>query len=124
MQVDRHVDALAGDYVGVDNAAGVRAMLEYVVSLSCKDVVFVSETGASSTGRSRLAAFELGVGKVDGLTPRPRSLGASPSASGATRYVSCSPAARSRTRSSWAWTSVPSVPYVNCTTSTSLSPRQ
>lgn len=75
VQVDRHVDAPAGDYVGVDNAAGVRAMLEHVASLSCKDVVFVSETGASSTGRSRLEAFELGVGKVDGLVPRPPILG-------------------------------------------------
>ncbi len=76
VQIDRQVDGLAGDYVGVDNAAGIRAVLEHVAEQGCHDVVFVSDSAASSTGRNRLEAFEQGIRRVDGLKARTPLLGA------------------------------------------------
>jgi LacI family transcriptional regulator len=75
VQVDRQVDGIAGDYVGADNASGIRAVLEHVAEQGCRDVVFVSDSAASSTGRNRLDAFEQGVRRVPGVTARPPLLG-------------------------------------------------
>ena len=75
IQVDRYVDGLAGDYVGLDNAAGVRAALDHLVEQGCRDVVFVSDAGSTSTGRSRLQAFQVGVRQVMGLKGSPPFLG-------------------------------------------------
>lgn len=75
VQVDRQVDGLAGDYVGVDNTSGIRAILEHVADQGCRDVVFVSDAASSSTGRNRLEAFEAGIRQVDELHARPSLLG-------------------------------------------------
>lgn len=75
VQVDRQVDALAGDYVGVDNAYGIRAVLGHISDQGCREVVFVSDSAASSTGRNRLEAFEQGIRRVGGLKARPPLLG-------------------------------------------------
>ncbi len=64
LQIDRRIDGLPCDYVGVDNALGVRAVLEHLVDVGCKKVVFVSDAGSSSTGRERLVAFELETRRV------------------------------------------------------------
>ena len=75
VQIDRQVDALVGDYVGVDNAFGIRAVLEHVADQGCRDVVFVSDSAASSTGRNRLEAFDQVIRRVPGLRARPSLLG-------------------------------------------------
>lgn len=75
IQVDRQVDGLAGDYVGVDNASGIRTVLEHVADQGCHNVVFVSDSASSSTGRNRLQAFEDGIRRVGGLSARPSILG-------------------------------------------------
>lgn len=71
VQVDRHIDSLTGDYVGVDNAAGVRAALDHLVGQGCRRVLFVSDTG-STAGRARLQAFQDSVRRLPALkAPRP-----------------------------------------------------
>ena len=50
VQVDRRVDGVMADYVGLDNAAGIRLALEHLAREACREVLFVSETGATSTG--------------------------------------------------------------------------
>jgi LacI family transcriptional regulator len=71
VQVDRHTDVLTGDYVGVDNAAGVNAALDHLVEQGCRRVLFVSSTG-SSTGRDRLRAFQESVHRLPALNaPKP-----------------------------------------------------
>jgi LacI family transcriptional regulator len=75
VQIDRQVDGLPGDYVGVDSASGIRAALEHVALQGCRHVVFVSGETTSSTGRSRLDAFRLGVRQFPGLSARTPLLG-------------------------------------------------
>jgi LacI family transcriptional regulator len=70
VQVDRFVDGVAGDYVGLDNATGVGAALQHVVAHGCRDVVFVSDAGLTSTGRARLHAFQASVERTPGLSAR------------------------------------------------------
>jgi LacI family transcriptional regulator len=67
VQVDRYIDRLASDYVGVDNAAGVRSALDHLAQQGCRKVVFVSDSGSTSSGRSRLHAFQAGVKQIQGL---------------------------------------------------------
>lgn len=50
-------------------------MLDHIAEQGCHEVVFVSDSAASSTGRNRLEAFEQGVRRVDGLKARPSLLG-------------------------------------------------
>ena len=75
VQVDRHVDDLAGDYVGLDNAAGVRTALEHLATQGCRDFVFVSDNGATSTGQARLQAFRTCVRHFSGVSARKPLLG-------------------------------------------------
>jgi LacI family transcriptional regulator len=75
VQVDRQVDNFQGDYVGVDNGSGIRAVLEHIVEQGCQEVVFISDSAASSTGRNRLEAFQQGIRRVEGLRVQPPLLG-------------------------------------------------
>lgn len=75
VQIDRLVDGFPADYVGVDNALGIRHALEHLAAQGCRTVAFVSDGTASSTGRSRLDAFRLTVPRVPGLTAGPELLG-------------------------------------------------
>lgn len=75
VQVDRQIDGLEADYVGVDNMAGIRAALEHLKHEGCRSVVFVSETGDTSTGRARLHAFQSTIGHVADLKARTPILG-------------------------------------------------
>ena len=75
VQIDRQVDGLANDYVGVDNALGIRAILEHVVDVGARNVTFVSDTAFSSTGHRRLDAFEIEVRRVKQLVAGPPLLG-------------------------------------------------
>jgi LacI family transcriptional regulator, galactose operon repressor len=75
VQLDRQVDGFPADYVGVDNALGIRQALEHLAGQGCRTVAFVSDETASSTGRSRLDAFRLTVPRVPALAPGPVLLG-------------------------------------------------
>ena len=75
VQVDREVDGVPTDYVGVDNRAGVRTVLEHLAGQGCRDIVFVSDSGATSAGRARLHAFTEAAQEVRGLSARPPVLG-------------------------------------------------
>jgi LacI family transcriptional regulator len=75
VQVDRRVDGVVADYVGLDNAAGIRLALEHLAHEACREVLFVSETGATSTGWARLQAFDFMIKQVPGLVARPPILG-------------------------------------------------
>lgn len=68
VQIDRQVDGFCGDYVGVDNGFGIQLILEHLMRQGCKRVIFVSATAGSSTGRSRLDAFEMDVSRLRGLS--------------------------------------------------------
>lgn len=72
--LDRRVDNLAGDFVGVDNAAGIRAVLAHLADQGASSVVFISGDASTSTGASRLAAFNSQVTEFIG-TPRSPHLG-------------------------------------------------
>lgn len=67
VQIDRRVDGVAGDYVGIDNACGIRALLEHLATQGCRRVAFVSDRGLSSTGRRRLEAFRSEVRRAAGI---------------------------------------------------------
>jgi LacI family transcriptional regulator len=67
VEIDRQVDRLPADYVGVDNALGIRLTLEHLAGQGASTVAFVSDETASSTGRSRFDAFRLTVPRVPGL---------------------------------------------------------
>lgn len=67
--LDRRVDDLTGDFVGVDNAAGIQSVLQHVAEQGARSVVFVSGDASTSTGASRLAAFDAQVGRVVGTPP-------------------------------------------------------
>lgn len=67
VQIDRRVDGFPADYVGVDNAQGIRLTLEHLAGQSASTVAFVSDNTASSTGRSRFDAFRLTLPRTPGL---------------------------------------------------------
>lgn len=72
VQLDRVVDGLESDYVGVDNARGIELLLDHLVSEGCRRIAFVSAAAGSSSSRSRLEAFERGaarLGELDVLAP-------------------------------------------------------
>jgi LacI family transcriptional regulator, galactose operon repressor len=67
VQIDRQVDGFPADYVGVDNALGIRLVLEHLAGQGCRTIAFVSDETTSSTGRSRLDALRLTLPRVPGL---------------------------------------------------------
>ena len=59
----------------MDNALGIRVILEHVVDVGAATFTFVSDTALSSTGQRRLDAFELEVRRVKQLVAGPPLLG-------------------------------------------------
>ncbi|GAA3510842.1 LacI family DNA-binding transcriptional regulator [Actinocatenispora rupis] len=57
VQVDRYVTDADLDWVGVDDAAGLRLIAGHLADVGARTVVLVSAGSESSTGRSRLAGF-------------------------------------------------------------------
>ena len=66
IQVDSEAGNVVSDFVGVDNAAGIRTVLEHVADEGCHTVAFVSATGTTSTGDARLRAFTEAVRRLSG----------------------------------------------------------
>jgi LacI family transcriptional regulator len=75
IQLDRQTDGFHGDYVGVDNQLGIQLVIEHLAQQHCERIVFVSDAGVSSTGRTRLETFGRAVDKVGGVTAGPPLLG-------------------------------------------------
>jgi LacI family transcriptional regulator len=75
VQIDRQADGFPADYVGVDNALGIRLALEHLADEGCRMVAFCSDETSSSTGRSRLDAFRVTLPRVAGLAEGPILLG-------------------------------------------------
>ncbi|MCW2954819.1 MAG: rbsR [Conexibacter sp.] len=57
VQLDRQVDDLPADFVGVDNIAGLRMVLDHLLDQGVRRVAMISGVFTTSTGRGRLAAF-------------------------------------------------------------------
>ncbi|HEY3503063.1 MAG TPA: LacI family DNA-binding transcriptional regulator [Actinocatenispora sp.] len=57
VQVDRYVTDAALDWVGVDDAAGMRLLAEHLADVGARTAVLVSAGPDSSTGHARLAGF-------------------------------------------------------------------
>ncbi len=58
VQIDRFVDEVGGDYVGVDNEAGIAAVVRHLRATGCERLAFVSANGSDSSARRRLQAYE------------------------------------------------------------------
>jgi LacI family transcriptional regulator len=65
VQVDRFVSGFDGDYVGVDNEAGVRLVLEHLDATGCRSFALISSRSGSSSATSRLRAYREVVGRLD-----------------------------------------------------------
>jgi LacI family transcriptional regulator len=75
VQLDREVDGLAADFVGVDNERGIADVVAHLVECGIATVAIVSGPESSSTGRSRVLAFERAVAESPSLTVCARELG-------------------------------------------------
>jgi len=75
VQLDRQADGFQGDFVGVDNQLGIQMVIEHLAHQDCKRIVFVSDAGVSSTGRSRLETFARAIDNVEGVLADPPLLG-------------------------------------------------
>jgi LacI family transcriptional regulator len=64
VQLDRSVEGLESDYVGVDNERGIELVLDHLVEQGARCIAFVSATEGSSSSRSRLAAFQRGITRL------------------------------------------------------------
>lgn len=58
VQVDRKVDRVDGDFVGVDNDAGMRLVLDHLVDRGVRRVTLASSDDANTAGRTRRLAYE------------------------------------------------------------------
>lgn len=58
VQLDRRVEGLGLDYVGVDNAKGMQLLACHLYECGVRQVVLVASDATTSTGRERRAAFE------------------------------------------------------------------
>lgn len=76
VQLDREVDGLAADFVGVDNDRGIADVVAHLVECQIARLAIVSGPKSSSTGRSRVVAFERAVAESPSLTVCARELGA------------------------------------------------
>ena len=58
IQIDRKIDDLQGDFVGVDDDAGMRLVLQHLASRGARRLVLASADDQNSVGRGRRQAFE------------------------------------------------------------------
>lgn len=75
VQLDRQVDGLPADFVGVDNYAGLAAVVTHLTERGIARVALVGGPESSSTGRSRSLAFERAVADSQSLTVCAREFG-------------------------------------------------
>ena len=58
VQLDRRVEGVAVDYVGVDNSRGMSLLMEHLNSHGVREVVLVASDSTTSAGRERREAYE------------------------------------------------------------------
>jgi LacI family transcriptional regulator len=75
VQLDREVDGLAADFVGVDNDRGIADVIAHLVECEVTRLAIVSGPESSSTGRSPVLAFERAVSESSSLAACARELG-------------------------------------------------
>ncbi|MCE5202819.1 MAG: LacI family transcriptional regulator [Actinomycetia bacterium] len=75
VQVDRYVEGVDTDWVGVDDTAGITMAVEHVVSCGARRLACVSATPDSSAGRRRLLGFQEAVMRLGLPTDGPPLLG-------------------------------------------------
>jgi LacI family transcriptional regulator len=61
VQIDRLCDGCPGDYVGTDDAVGMRMVIQHLRSVGAQTFVFVSAKPLTSSAQARLDAFRLSV---------------------------------------------------------------
>jgi LacI family transcriptional regulator len=75
VQLDREVDGVVADFVGVDNDRGIADVVAHLVQCEITRIAIVSGPESSSTGRSRVLAFERAVAQSPSLAVCARELG-------------------------------------------------
>src|SRR5579875_2369018 len=75
VQLDREVDGVAADFVGVDNDRGLAEIVAHLVDQNVARVAMVGGPESSSTGRGRSLAFERAVAGSPSLTVTVRESG-------------------------------------------------
>jgi LacI family transcriptional regulator len=69
VQLDRQVNGLRSDFVGVDNDRGLGLLVDHLASCGARSVVLVASDATTSVGRERRAAFDTAMARV-GLSAR------------------------------------------------------
>ncbi len=75
VQIDREVDGLPADFVGVDNDRGLADIVAHLTERDVTRVALVGGPESSSTGRGRSRAFERAVANSSSLTVSVRESG-------------------------------------------------
>jgi LacI family transcriptional regulator len=75
VQLDREVDGVRADFVGVDNDRGLAAIVAHLTERDIRRVAMVGGPESSSTGRNRSRAFERAVAGSPSLTVSVREAG-------------------------------------------------
>jgi LacI family transcriptional regulator, galactose operon repressor len=75
VQLDREVDGLPAEFVGVDNDHGLAAIVAHLAERDVGQVAMVGGPESSSTGRNRARAFERAVADSPSLTVSVRESG-------------------------------------------------
>jgi len=75
VQLDRAAEDVPADLVAVDHRAGIRAVVDHLVGLQRRELVFVSAEPRDSTARERARAFDDAVAAT-GCTTQPARFGA------------------------------------------------
>jgi len=71
VQLDRRVEGLGIDYLGVDNARGMELAIEHVYERGARNVVLVASDATTSAGRERRKAFELHTARLKMVVQEP-----------------------------------------------------
>ena len=58
VQIDRHVEGAATDFVGTDNAAAIQLIIDHLVSRGCRTFAYIGAHPVDSSTRQRQRAFE------------------------------------------------------------------
>jgi LacI family transcriptional regulator len=75
VQLDREVDGLRADFVGVDNDEGLTAIVAHLTECDIGKVAMVGGPESSSTGRNRARAFDRAIANSASLTVSTRESG-------------------------------------------------
>jgi len=75
VQFDRFVSLTGTDFVGADNATGVRQMVEHVRALGSRTLAYVGAEPTNSSAAERLNSFRLLAAQGSSHLPRPEFLG-------------------------------------------------